>query len=297
MDLHALLIEPFADNAFMRRALVAGLALSFTSAPLGVLLVLRRLALLGDALAHGILPGVALGFMLAGGGSVLAMSFGGLAAGLGVALAAGVLARASAIGEDAGLAGAYLTALALGVAMVSASGGRGGDLAHLLFGSVLAVDDTALLVIVGAAGLCLLLLAAGWRGFVLEAFDPGFMAATGSRPGRWQAAFLGLVVLNLVAACQAVGTLMAVGLMLLPALAGHFWAAGLAGIVRAATAVAALSVLAGLLVSFHLDVPSGPAIVLVAAAIWAASMLAGPHGSLLARRRTLRAGQAGLRGG
>jgi zinc/manganese transport system permease protein len=131
----------------------------------------------------------------------------------------------------------------------------------------------------------LLVLAAGWRGFVLETLDRNFVAAAGARPGRWQAAFLALVVLNLVAACQAVGTLMAVGLMMLPALAAHFWADGLGGIVRAAVAVALVSVLAGLLASFHLDIPSGPAIVLVAAAVWVASMLAGPVGSLAARRR------------
>jgi zinc/manganese transport system permease protein len=285
MDLHDLLIAPFTDNGFMRRALVAGLALALSAAPVGVLLALRRLALFGDALAHGILPGVALGFALAGGFSVLAMSAGGLAAGLLIALSAGWIARGTVIREDAALAGAYLTALALGVAVVSASGGRGHELMHLLFGSVLAVDDPALLFIAAAASVTLLALAAFWRGFVLETLDPGFLAASGSRPGRWQAGFLALVVLNLVAACQAVGTLMAVGVMMLPGLAAQFWSAELAGIVRASVAVAALSVVAGLLTSFHLDVPSGPAIVLAAASIWLCSMVLGPVGSLAARRR------------
>lgn len=283
MSLYDLLVGPFADNPFMRRALVAGLALALAAAPVGVLLVLRRLALLGDALAHGILPGVAVGFALAGGFSALAMSAGGLAAGLLVALAAGWIARANLVREDAALAGAYLTALALGVAMVSAGGGRGSDLVHLLFGSVLAVDAPALLFIAAASSVTLLALAVFWRGFVLETLDGAFLGASGSRPGRWQAGFLALVVLNLVAACQAVGTLMAVGLMMLPALAAGFWASGLGGIVRAAAALAVLSVLAGLLVSFHLDVASGPAIVLAAALLWIASMLAGPVGSLAAR--------------
>lgn len=290
MELHDLLIAPFADNGFMRRALVAGVALSLSAAPVGVLMALRRLALLGDALAHGILPGVALGFALAGGFSVGAMSAGGLAAGLIIALAAGWISRGTLIREDAALAGAYLTALALGVAMVSAAGGRGQELAHLLFGSVLAVDDAALLFIAAAASITMLALAVFWRGLVLEILDPGFLAASGSRPGRWQAGFLALVVLNLVAACQAVGTLMAVGVMMLPALAAHFWSAELAGIVRAAVATALVSVLAGLLLSFHADVPSGPAIVLTAAAIWLLSMAFGPHGSLLARRRAHLAG-------
>lgn len=290
MTFYDLLVDPLAGNGFMRRALVAGLALSVSAAPVGVLLTLRRLALIGDALAHGILPGVALGFALAGGFSVAAMSAGGLAAGLLIALAAGWIARGTLVREDAALAGAYLTALALGVAMVSAAGARGTDLMHLLFGSVLAVDDPALLFIVASASVTLLAMAAFWRGFVLEVLDPGFLAAAGSSPGRWQAGFLALVVLNLVAACQAVGTLMAVGLMMLPALAAQFWAAELGGIVRASVVVAALSVVAGLLGSFHLDVPSGPAIVLVAAAAWVVSMLAGPVGSLAARRRAHLAG-------
>jgi zinc/manganese transport system permease protein len=280
---YEILVDPFAANAFMRRALAACVALSLAAAPVGVLLTLRRLALFGDALAHGILPGVALGFALAGGFSVVAMSAGGIVAGLIIALAAGFFARKTVLREDAALAGSYLTALALGIAIISVGGGQGHELMHLLFGSVLAVDETALLFIAGTATVTLLVLALLWRGLLLEILDPGFLQAAGARPGLWQAAFLGLVVLNLVAACQAVGTLMAVGLMMLPALAARFWSAGLPGIVRAAVAVALVSAVAGLLVSYHLDVPSGPAIVLVAAAVWGLSMLAGPEASLAAR--------------
>jgi zinc/manganese transport system permease protein len=278
-----LLVDPFAANPFMRRALAACLALSFAAAPVGVLLTLRRLALFGDALAHGILPGVALGFALAGGFSVVAMSLGGLVAGLVIALAAGFFARKTVLREDAALAGSYLTALALGIAIVSMGGGYGQDLMDLLFGSVLAVADSALLFIAGSASITLLALAVLWRGVVLETLDPGFLQAAGARPALWQAAFLGLVVLNLVAACQAVGTLMAVGLMMLPALAARFWSANLPGIVRAAVAVALLASVLGLLASFHLDVPSGPSIVLAASLLWAGSMLAGPEGSLAVR--------------
>jgi zinc/manganese transport system permease protein len=287
VGLYDLLVDPFAANAFMRRALAACVALALAAAPVGVLLTLRRLALFGDALAHGILPGVALGFALAGGFSVVAMSAGGIVAGLIIALAAGFFARKTVLREDAALAGSYLTALALGIAIISVGGGQGHELMHLLFGSVLAVDETALLFIAGTATVTLLALALLWRGLLLEILDPGFLQAAGARPGLWQAAFLGLVVLNLVAACQAVGTLMAVGLMMLPALAARFWSAGLPGIVRAAVAVALLSAVVGLQVSYHLDVPSGPAIVLVAAALWGLSMLAGPEGSLFAawRRR------------
>lgn len=280
-----LLIAPLLEHAYLRRALVAGLALAVAAGPIGVLLTLRRLALIGDALAHAILPGVAFGFALAGGFSVLAMSAGGLLAGLVVVLAAGWAARVSALAEDAVLAGAYLSALALGVLVATGAGGGDADLTDLLFGDVQAIDEGALLFIAGAASVTLLALAAGWRGFVLETLDREFLAASGGAPDRWQTGFLALLLVVLVAACQAVGTLMAVGLMVLPALAAQFWAAGLAGIVRAAIGIGVLSVLVGLAVSFRLALPVGPAIVLAAAAAWVASMLGGPVRSLAAQRR------------
>ncbi len=273
------LLEPFALG-FMRRALAGCVALSLAGPPLGVLLVLRRMSLTSDALQHGILPGVALG-ALAGGFSLWAMGLGGVLAGFSVALLAGWLARASGGREDSQLAGVYLVALALGVAIVSAT--RGVDLAHLLFGSVMAVDDAALLLMAGAASVALLGLAVIWRPLVLESFDPGFMRAVGGRGGVWHLGFMGLVVLCVVGGFAALGTLMSVGLMMLPAVAARHFAAELAGQVRAAVGLALVSSVAGLLLSFHADVPAGPAIVLSAGALWAAGLLAGPRESLRAR--------------
>ena len=289
------LVAPFALG-FMRRALAGCVALSLAGPPLGVLLVLRRMSLTSDVLQHGILPGVALG-ALAGGMSVAAMGLGGVLAGLAVALLAGWLARASGGREDSQLAGVYLVALALGVAIVSAT--RGVDLAHLLFGSVMAVDAPALLLMAGAASVALLGLAVIWRPLVLESFDPGFLRAVGGQGGVWHLAFMALVVLCVVGGFAALGTLMSVGLMMLPAVAARHFAAGLAGQVRAAVAVALAASLAGLLLSFHADLPAGPAIVLSAGAIWALGLLAGPRESLRARRRwpAGRAGQSGGHGG
>lgn len=273
------LTEPFALG-FMRRALAGCLALSLAGPPLGVVLVLRRMSLTSDVLQHGILPGVALG-ALAGGFSLAAMGLGGVLAGLAVALLAGWLARVSGGREDSQLAGVYLVAMALGVAIVSAT--RGVDLAHLLFGSVMAVDDSALLLMAGAASAALLGLAVIWRPLVLESFDPGFMQAVGGHGGAWHLAFMALVVLCVVAGFAALGTLMSVGLMMLPAVAARHFAADLAGQVRAAVALALLSSVAGLLLSYHADVPAGPAIVLSAGALWAGGLLAGPRESLRAR--------------
>lgn len=275
------LIEPFLDFSFLRRALAGSIALALSAPPLGVFLVQRRLSLIGDALGHAILPGVGLGVALFGL-SVVAMTAGGLIAGLAVMLAAGLLARGGSLREDASLAGFYLVALALGVVIVS-WGPAQLDLLDLLFGSVLSVDDAALLLMAGTATLTLLSLAAMWRPLLIETFDAGFLRAQGGQGALWHLWFLALVVLNLVAAFQALGTLMAVGLMMLPALAARFLSPHLAGQVIASVGIAVLTVLGGLILSVQADVAAGPAIVLAAGALWLALLLAGPEASLLAR--------------
>jgi zinc/manganese transport system permease protein len=277
--IHDFLAAPFALG-FMRRALAGCLALSIAGPPLGIFLVLRRMSLMSDVLQHGILPGIAVG-ALAGGISVWAMGIGGFAAGLAVALLAGALARATNGREDSQLAGIYLIALAAGIALVSAR--RGVDLTHLLFGSVLGVDDTALLLMAGAATVILPALALLWRPLVIESFDPEFMRAAGGPGAFVHLAFLALVVLAVVSGFTALGTLMSVGLIMLPAVAARHVAATLAGQVAASVALAAFASIAGLLLSFHADLPTGPAIVLTAGAIWAALLAAGPRESLLRR--------------
>lgn len=275
------LLGPFLEFGFMRRALVGCLALAVAAPPLGVFLMLRRTSLTAEVLAHGVTPGIAAGFLIAGL-SVPAMSLGGLVAGLVVALGAGALSRVTGGREDASLTALYLIALALGVTMVSIRGDAA-DLAHLLFGQVLGVDDAALLLMAGVASLTLPALALAWRPLALETFDPAFARAEGARGALWHMLFLALVVLNVLAAFQAMGTLMAVGLMMLPAVASRHWARELSGLAYAAVAIAALSAWMGLLASYHLDLPSGPAIVLTAGIGWAVSVLAGPVDGLLWR--------------
>jgi zinc/manganese transport system permease protein len=238
------------------------------------------MSLMSDVLQHGILPGIALG-AAAAGLSLWAMGAGGMLAGLAVALLAGWLARATGGREDSQLAGMYLLALAAGVAIVSAQ--RGIDLTQLLFGSVLGVDDTALLAMAGAASFVLPVLALIWRPLALESFDPGFMAASRGHGGVWHLVFLALVVLAVVAGFVALGTLMSVGLMMLPAVAARHFSGTLAGQARASVAIAAAASVLGLLISFHADVPAGPAIVLTAGGLWLAGLAIGPRESLLRR--------------
>ncbi len=279
MTLTSLLVQPFADYGFMRSALVATFALALGSAPIGTLLVLRRMSLVGDAMAHALLPGAALGFLIAGF-SLAAMSIGGFIAALSVALAAGFVTRATAQREDASFAAFYLIALALGVLLVSTHGSSV-DLMHMLFGTILAVDDVALFLMAGVASASLLALAVMYRPLVVECLDPGFLQNVGGSGPLIHMLFLVLTVANLVAGFQALGTLMAVGLMMLPATAARFWASEVWSLMLAATLIAMVSGFVGLLLSFHAEWPSGPAIVLVAGLIYLISIAAGYRDGLL----------------
>jgi zinc/manganese transport system permease protein len=278
-------IAPFVDFVFMRRALVATLALSLSAAPLGVFLTLRRMSLLGDALSHAVLPGVAIGFMLFGL-SFTAMSLGGILSGMVVVAAAGLITRFTNLKEDASLAALYLLALACGVLLI-VSFGTQFDLLHILFGSALSVDQNALLMVASVSSLSLVLLAVLYRGLVLENFDPVFLSASAQRPSHWlwQQSFLMLVVMNLVAGFQTLGTLMAVGLMMLPAVSAKLWHETLPAQLINASSQAFLASVSGLLLSYHLDTPSGPTIITCAGILYLLSLLFAPGGWLPQHRR------------
>ncbi len=277
--LHSALVAPFADFEFMRRALTGTFALAFGAPPIGVFLMLRRMSLIGDAMAHAILPGAAIGFLIAGL-NVFAMAAGGMAAGLIIALGAGLIARATPIKEDASLAAFFLISLAVGVTLVAIKG-TNIDLMHFLFGSVLAIDNPALFLIASISSLSLIILALIWRPLVLECVDPGFLRSVSRSGPAAHIAFLTLVVMNLVGGFQALGTLLAVGLMMLPAFAARFWARDITGMIVAAIGSAVVSGYLGLLLSYYLGMPSGPAIILVAGALYALSVTAGPVGGLV----------------
>lgn len=176
-------------------------ALALGSAPIGVVLMLRRMSLFGEAMSHAILPGAAVGFLIAGF-SLPAISIGGVIAGLVVALLAGAATRATDQREDASFAAFYLIALALGVTLISTRGSAV-DVMQILFGSVLAVDDPALLLLGGVASLTLLVFAIIYRPLLADGFDPEFLRSVQPGGGTlYHFIFLGLVVINLVAALR-----------------------------------------------------------------------------------------------
>src|SRR5712691_3683552 len=282
--LNDIFIAPFTEFEFMRRALVGAFALALGAAPVGVFLMLRRMSLVGDAMAHAILPGAAIGFLLHGL-DLIAMTAGGLVAGFVVAFAAGLVARVTELKEDASLATFYLVSLALGVMIVSVKG-TNLDLLHVLFGNVLALDDQTLLLIAAIASLTLIVLAVIYRPLVLECVDPGFLRSVSNAGAPTHLAFLVLVVMNLVGGFQALGTLLAVGIMMLPAAVARFWARDITAMIIIATVSGAVSGYAGLLLSFHVDmnshsVPAGPAIILVAGVLYFVSVLFGRVGGVV----------------
>jgi len=277
--LYDALIGPFTEFEFMRSALAAVIALSLAGAPIGVFLMLRRMSLVGDAMAHAILPGAAVGFLLSGL-NLFAMTAGGLIAGFAVAILAGLVARSTGLKEDASLATFYLASLALGVTIVSIKG-TNIDLLHVLFGNILAMDDQTLLVVAFNATVTLLVLAVIYRPLVIESVDPLFLRTVSRAGGPAHLAFLALVVINLVNGFQALGTLLAVGLMILPAGIARFWSRDLTVMICIAVVAAAVSGYAGLVLSFQTRVPSGPAIILVASALYTVSVLFGRVGGVV----------------
>lgn len=277
MTLYELAVAPFYDYGFMRRALVATIALGVSSGPVGVLLMLRRMSLIGDAMSHAVLPGAAIGFIIAGGLSLPIMGLGALVAGLTVATLAGIVSRNTSLKEDASFASFYLASLALGVLLISVKGSNI-DLLHVLFGTILAIDSQALYLIGSITSFSLLLLAIIYRPLVVECFDPRFLRSVGVKGVIYHALFLLMVVLNLVAGFQTLGTLMAVGMMMLPAVISQLWAKTLPKMILIATLVATLSGYIGLLMSYHLNFASGPTIILTATAIYVFSLLFAPAG-------------------
>jgi len=273
------LFFPFVEFDFMRRALVGSLILSLSAAPVGVFMVLRRISLMGDALSHAVLPGVAIGYLLAGL-SVAAMALGGLVAGCLVALASGLSSRWSRVPEDRNLAAWYLCALALGVFLISVRGGSV-DLMHVLFGAALGLGDAALVWVACTATVTVWVLLLLIRPLVLDSVDPDSLRGQGGWGPIIHAILMVLIVLNLVAGLHAMGTLMAVGLMILPGTIAGYWCRRLDALMVMAVVLAGLASMLGLLGSFYADWPTSPTIILVLGVAYLISVLLGRRQGLV----------------
>lgn len=274
------MFEFFAEMwsfVFMQRAFVATTVLSASVAPVGAFLVLRRLSLAGEAMAHAITPGVVIGFVTAGL-SVMSLLIGGLIAGVGVAILTALLARKTILRSDASLASLYLIALAAGIFILSAAGSAV-PLKSFLFGSILGIDDASMLLVGGVATVTLASFAVLLRPLVISTCDPVFFEAQTKRPWLIEQAFMLLLVLNLLAAFKTLGTLMAVGLMILPATSARYWSHTITGQLGLSFLFALASCWTGLTLSYLFpETPSGPAIVLTAGGFFLISTIFAPHG-------------------
>ena len=273
------LAAPFTEFAFMQRAMVGCLALSLSAPLVGVFLLLHRMSLSGDAMAHAILPGAAVGFLIAGF-SVITMTIGGLVAGITVAILTGVISRQTDTNEDANMAAFYLISLALGVFIISNKGSNI-DLLHVLFGSVLGLDDQALILLLIVSCLTMLAFAIFYRALVLDALDRGFLQQQSARATVTHLLLLLLIVFNLVAGFHALGTLMSVGLMVLPAAVARFWAASLDKQLILSVLLALSSCYLGLVFSYHFSWATSPVIVMVLGCQFVLALLFGWHKGIL----------------
>jgi zinc/manganese transport system permease protein len=270
-------------NGDVRHSLAAVLALALSAGPIGVFLMLRRMSLVGDAMSHAILPGVAIGF-LAAGLNVYAMTLGGLIAGLVIAVLAGAVSRATSLQEDASLAVFLLVSLALGVVIVTVKGIDVEQLMEFLFGETAAkMSADKLLVIALNATVSMLALALIYRPLAIDCVDPGFLRSVSRSGGAAHLVFLALLVLNLISTFHALGTLLGISIIIVPAAIARFWTRDISAMIALAIAGALLSGWAGVLLAFHAGIPSGPAITLVAGLLYLGSIAFGRVGGLIWR--------------
>lgn len=281
--LHDIILAPFSYE-FMRRGLLSASLLGVSGGLLGCVLVLRRLALMGDALSHSLLPGIAAAWLLFGT-STAALFFGGLAAGLLTALGSALLSRLTRVKEDAAFGSLFILFFAAGVALISKLPTRV-NLVDFLFGNVLGVSASDLRLACAVSGATVAAFVVFYRSILLETFDPVFHRATGGRGGLVHLGFLTLTVLNLVAAMQTMGIVLALGLFLLPAVSAYLWCDRFASMLLLSVGLAIAGSFVGILVSYHAGLASGAAIVLCLGAAFVASALFSPrYGALRAVRR------------
>ncbi len=279
MSLHTFLIEPFGYD-FMLRALLSALILGVCGGLLGCLLVLRRLSLMGDALSHSLLPGVALAFLVFGP-NPLALFAGALAAGLLTALCSALLSRLTRIKEETAFGALFILFFGAGIAIISLSHTRL-NLLHFLFGNILGVGPSELTSSACVGLFTILSLLVFRRPILLETFDPVFFRATGGRDLLVHVGVLALIVLNLVSALQTMGIVLSLGLFLLPAASAYLWCDKLGHMLGLSAGIGVLSAVSGILLSYHAGLPSGSAIVLCLGSVFLASALFSTRYGLLA---------------
>ena len=272
--------EPLSYG-FMQRALLSCSLIGFANGFLGTFIILRRQALLADALSHSLLPGLAIAAMLVGL-SPVGLLLGGLLAALLVALGAQVMARNSRLKDETAVACLYIVAFAAGIVLIRFAKVKV-DLTHFLFGNILGVGDGDLWIAYASACFTLVMLLVLQRPLLMTLFDDSVARSMGIRTGRLQALLLALTVLDLVASLQAVGVLLSLGLLILPAATAYLLTDSFSRMLWGGSFLGLFSAVGGLFISFRTDVASGPCIVLLLAFLFGAAFLFSPKHGLLRR--------------
>ena len=274
------LLEPFGYE-FMVRALVVTVLAAVVCAVLSCWLVLVGWSLMGDAVAHSVLPGVVLAYLIGAPFALGAVAFGGLA----VALIGTV--RGPRVREDAAIGIVFTTLFALGLVLVSVTPSQV-DLAHVVFGNVLGISTADLAQVAGIGALVLAVALARRRDLTLYAFDPVHAHAVGLRPRRLGALLLGLLALTTVVALQVVGVVLVVAMLVIPGATARLLTDRFTVMLALAPAVAALAAVVGIELAFHADWAPGATVVLVQGAGFGLAFLAAPRHGVLARLRARR---------
>lgn len=269
----------------MSYALVAGLFLCISASMLGVFLVIRRMSLVADAMSHALLPGVAIGMMLAGSTSLVVLA-GGVIAGLIVAIGAGVIMRNTHLKEDASFATTYILSLSLGMILV---GNDGHELSHILFGSIYNIADIDIWVILIVSSVTMILLALFYRPIVMECLDPLFMRMDGGLGRFTHILFLVMLAFNLVAGYKVLGTLLVVSVMLLPAITSTFITRSLEKQILLSSLISILILYFGLVIAYNFNLQPSAIIALLGGVCYLLALFFGSQKGILRRTSKIQA--------
>jgi len=264
---HPGFLEPLAFD-FVQRGLLGGSLVAILCGVVGTWVVIRGMAFLGEALAHGMLPGVALATVLS-----LPVLLGGTLSAIAMSLGIGMLQRRARLSYDSSIGLLFVSMLALGVIIISHSGSFATDATAILFGDILAIDADDIIVLAVAAGLGVATAALFHRSFIASSVDPRVAAVLRLRPQVGQVALVGLVTLAVVASYQAVGSMLVVGLLLAPAIAAGHWTTRISARMALAAGFGIAAVTLGLLASWYAATAAGASVaaaaILLAAGSWA----------------------------
>lgn len=252
------LIDPFTV-AFVQRALLTGALVAVICGVVGTWVVLRGMAFLGEAMAHGMLPGIAVATLLG-----VPPILGAAVSAAGMSFGIGMLQRRGRLSADTSIGLLFVASLALGVIVISASRSFATDATAILFGDILAASASDVVILAVVAVVTLLLAVLGHRSFVAVTVDPRQAQLLGLRPRVAHVLLVSLITLAVVAAYQAVGSLLVVGMLLGPAVAAGRWATRIPSIMALAALIGAVAVAAGLIISWHLGTAAGATIAFVA---------------------------------